>query len=528
MNTTADRYYNLSTESLILLLLVISSIAGATALDDFVAQPDPGYSYSKVTSAYDLSTFTRGFTLRLTSGSWRDSSQVSPAIWQHWVTIIVPEMDSILGATRNTALILIDGGNHNDPAPAIDANYRLLAAGTRSVLVILTAVPNQPLLFSDEIASRSEDEIIAYSWDKFLKTGDNYWPVQLPMVKSVVQCMNTVQDFLADEYHGEKSISSFILTGGSKRGWTTWLTAAVDNRVTAIIPIVSDLLNMERSFIHHWACHGFWAEALYAYEDLDIFYKLSTDPRAQELLEIVDPYQYRYRLDIPKLIINASGDNFFVSDSVRFYLDNLIGETYLRHVPNADHYLTDVFNDVLYSAAPWYDSILNQRTRPEFTWTIDQNGQITVVTVDSPSSVSLWQANNPNTRDFRLPVTGKIWTSTPLTDLGNGIYSTPAPQPESGWTAYFIELTFPASLFGLDDFEYKFTTAMNVWPPTLPYETDFNQDRLTDLADFAIFTSSWLSDTPFADIVPRYGGDNTVDLNDLTLFPTHWLAQPTQ
>lgn len=34
-----------------------------------------------------------------------------------------------------------------------------------------------------------------------------------------------------------------MVAGGSKRGWTTWTTAAVDKRVFAAIPIVMDMLD---------------------------------------------------------------------------------------------------------------------------------------------------------------------------------------------------------------------------------------------------------------------------------------------
>jgi len=245
-----------------------------TALDDYVAAPDYHFSFAQVGgSSFDWSTLTRGYVLELTSQGWRDPSEVDRFIWKHWVTVVVPEWDWLLGQTHNTALVVIGDGNSTDPAPSIDPNYRDLAAGTRSVIVGLSAVPNQPLQFSDETSPRTEDEIIAYSWDKFLQGGDANWPVQLPMVKSVVRCMDAVQIFVEYDAVVTKAIDYFVLTGGSKRGWTAWLTAAADpdQRITAIAPIVSDLLNMKRSFAHHWAAYGFWADALLPYEELGIF-----------------------------------------------------------------------------------------------------------------------------------------------------------------------------------------------------------------------------------------------------------------
>ena len=128
-------------------LFAFSATAGATALDDYVAAADTNYSYVGVGSGvFDWSTLTRGYTLDLTSQAWRDSSEVDHVLWRHWVTIVVPEWDALLGATKRTAMVLINDGYNTDPAPAIDPAYRQLAAGTRSVLAVLSAVPNQPLL----------------------------------------------------------------------------------------------------------------------------------------------------------------------------------------------------------------------------------------------------------------------------------------------------------------------------------------------------------------------------------------------
>jgi len=488
--------------------------------------PDANYFFVQVDSSYDLSTFTTAYVLDLTSQGWRDESEVVPAVWKHWVTVIVPRLDWLLGPTKDTALLLIGDGNNFDPQPAIDPNFRRLSAATRSVVVELSAVPNQPLQFSDETEPRTEDEIIAYSWDKFLRSGDANWPVQLPMVKAVVRCMDAVQSFVGSRAGGNKTINYFVLTGGSKRGWTAWLTAAVDSRVTAIAPIVSDLLNMKRSFAHHWAAYGFWADALAPYEQMGIFDWFDS-PETTELLQIVDPFEYRERLDIPKFIINSAGDDFFVPDSIQFYIDQLPGETYLRHVPNTDHYLTNAYQDVFNTMVPYYDAFLNGNARPEFSWSLEDDGSIRVETNDVPKAVNLWQAANPNARDFRLTTIGPAWVSSPLTDIGSGVYVGRVVEPANGWVVFFVELTYdnPFSQQHSTDseYDYRFTTEMRVLPEVLPFEADFNHDRVTDACDLDIFTNLWLTENAYRDIFPRRTGDGIINFSDFALFGMHWM-----
>ena len=56
----------------------------------------------------------------------------------------------------------------------------------------LRMMPNQPVMFKDDPSRkpRSEDDFIAYTWDKFLRTGDEKWPARLPMTKSAVRAMD--------------------------------------------------------------------------------------------------------------------------------------------------------------------------------------------------------------------------------------------------------------------------------------------------------------------------------------------------
>ena len=41
-----------------------------------------------------------------------------------------------------------------------------------------------------------------------------------------------------------------VVTGGSRRGWTTWLTAVADPQVAGIAPILIDMQNLREQLKH--------------------------------------------------------------------------------------------------------------------------------------------------------------------------------------------------------------------------------------------------------------------------------------
>jgi PhoPQ-activated pathogenicity-related protein len=430
--------------------------AAETALDRYVKAPDPTYAYQVVATIPG-----EGYTLYvvdLTSQTWRKPSEVDRTVWKHWLTVVKP--DRVEGTT---GYLFLTGGSTRDKAPAkANPAYVELATTTHSVAAELQDVPNEPLTFAGETKPRNEDGIIAYTWVKFLKTGDESWPLRLPMTKAAVRAMDTVTKLMASKDAGGVKVEKFVVSGASKRGWTTWTTAAVDKRVAAIVPASIDLLNLEKSFEHHWKVYGFWAPAVKDYDEAGIMDWMNR-PEYEKLMALVEPYSYRERLTMPKYMIQAAGDQFFLPDSSRFYFDDLRGEKYLRYIPNTDHSLKG--SDARESMLAFYEAFLHGTPRPKFYWTFEPNGDIRVKSQDKPSEVKLWQASNPEHRDFRLMTIGPAYTGTDLADQGGGIYVGHVPAPARGWSAYFVEMTYPSG----GKYPFKFTTAVRVNPDTEPF-----------------------------------------------------------
>jgi PhoPQ-activated pathogenicity-related protein len=394
----------------------------------------------------------------MTSQTWRKPSEVNRTKWQHWVTIVKP--DQVRG---ETGLLFISGGANDGKIPdAVDPGLMAAATGTQSVVVEVRMIPNQPLTFAGETQGRFEDSLIAYTWDKFLRGGDDEWLARLPMTKAAVRAMDAATQFLAGPAGGRVALKKFVVAGASKRGWTTWTTAVVDPRVVAIVPLVIDLLNIEPSFDHHHRVYGFFAPAVKDYEDIGIM-DWTGQPRYRELMKIVEPYSYRDRLTMPKFMINAAGDEFFLPDSSQFYFDDLRGEKHLRYVPNASHSLAKT--DARESLVAFYDAVLQGRARPRYSWRFTGGRGIEVRTETPPAEVRLWQATNPKARDFRLASIGPAWTSTRMTARNGNTYAAEMDAPKEGFRAYFVEMTYPSG----GKYPFKFTTGVRVTPDTLPH-----------------------------------------------------------
>jgi PhoPQ-activated pathogenicity-related protein len=430
--------------------------ANATALDRYVAAPDDAYTWELVTTA--SGSDWKGYVLSMDSQRWRTEDEVDRPLWKHWLTVVVPDE-----VKHETGILVIWGGSNRGGAPqGPDFLGINMARGAGAVTATLYQVPNQPLKFAGEDRFRSEDSALAYTWAKFMDTGDETWPMRLPMTKAAVRAMDATQEFCAGVREGI-TVKDFIVTGASKRGWTTWTTAIVDARVVAMAPLVIDLLNVVPSFHHHFAVYGFWAPAVKDYVNMDIMRRQDT-PEYAALMKIVEPYHYLDRLTMPKFLMHATCDQFFLPDSARFYVNELQGPTWMRSVPNADHSLLG--SDAIKSLMGWVRVTLRGETPPTYRWEFPDDNTIRLLPGSPPAQVLLWKATNPSARDFRIDTFGKRYQSTPVEPDSDGHYTVTVDTPAEGWTAYFLELAYEGS----EGETLKFSTPVRVVPDVTAHE----------------------------------------------------------
>ena len=298
---------------------------------------------------------------------------------------------------------------------------------------MLHQVPNQPLL-----GGKTEDKLIAETFVRYLETKDEDWPFLFPMVKSAVRAMDAVQEMGEAERQARRH-PKFVVAGASKRGWTTWLTGAVDKRVIAIAPMVIDTLNMKAQRAHSLEVWGKFSEQIDDYTSRGLTEKYD-EGDGKKLWMMVDPYSYRDRLTMPKLLINGTNDRYWTLDALNVYWDDLKGPKHVVYLPNAGHNLAVHRDYALNGVGALFRHAVANRPLPDLSWkhtdAPDGRLRLEITSTVAPKSAQLWVATAP-TRDFREA----HWDSAPLPIEGTSIVAEIA-RPRTGYIALLGDLEY--------------------------------------------------------------------------------------
>jgi len=367
--------------------------------------------------------------LELTSQSWQGIT------WIHRVRVLIPK-----GASRPYVVLMVTGSGDGREELALCGEISRL---TGMAVAILHDVPNQPLF-----GNLHEDALMAYTFAKYLEGGAWDWPLLLPMTKSVVKAMDAVE-LLYEKITGTAA-SGFIVTGASKRGWTSWLSAIVDRRIKGIAPMVYDNLNLHVQMRHQRECYGGYSEQISDYTDLGLVEELETEG-GRRLVEIIDPYAHRDELVIPKLIINGTNDRYWTIDSLNLYFNDLLGEKHVLYVPNSGHGLEDR-RRVVNTLSAFALSVSKATTLPRMRVEYPTNSEADIELDVEPRCIDAWRTTSSN-MDFR----DSRWTSEPIGGIGKYRHETRAGN---ALMACFIESSFDTS-----GFPFSLSSQMHVTVP---------------------------------------------------------------
>ncbi|KAK2157405.1 hypothetical protein LSH36_192g01004 [Paralvinella palmiformis] len=299
-----------------------------TDLDVYVHSDDGYYSWEILTEyRYNACTM---YIVNMTSQKWQDESYVDHPIWWHFMGVAVPDEDNI--TYPDAGFLFIDGGSNDPydepPEENEDENIAVCIAAVDLGVVgaYIKAVPNQPLIFLNDPQqmSRKEDSIIAWTWRTYIDdpTPDPTVILRMPMTKAAKRGLDTVTA-VAQEKAPFTNVSRFMVTGASKRGWTTWSLSATDRRVIAAAPMVFSLLNFDQTLMAHYqSMEGAWSFAFDPYYRENLTKELF-NPKTHEVFDIEDMYTYKERLTLPIIEVVAAGDEFFLCQDSNYWWNGI-------------------------------------------------------------------------------------------------------------------------------------------------------------------------------------------------------------
>jgi PhoPQ-activated pathogenicity-related protein len=392
----------------------------------YVAAPDASYTWSEVkTRRVGSAKVTE---LILTSQTWRGIP------WKHQLVLMrPPNMDTSSGQV----FLFIGGGRwkpeyengFQGPVPREALIFAKLAETLRAPIAVLAQVPYQPMF------ERREDALIAYTFDHYLESGETDWPLLLPMVKSAVRAMDAIQAYTAERW--QVPVTSFTVAGASKRGWTSWLTAAVDPRVSSVAPIAIDMLNLPAQIELQRATFGGLSDQVQDYVAIDLAGRMATE-RGRMLMAMVDPYQYLADLTPPKLIMLGTNDRYWPLDALKLYWDGLPEPKRVLYVPNQGHGVADL-DRLIGGLSALHRYSAHGTQLPAVTWAYVAKANRLAVDVQTnrvPRSVFAWTATSA-TRDFREA----RWASHRC-KRKDGKFACSVARPSKGFVAMYAELWF--------------------------------------------------------------------------------------
>jgi PhoPQ-activated pathogenicity-related protein len=415
-----------------------------TALHGYLNNDDRSFRW-ELKDSYTIGD-VKAFSLLLTSQQWHEY------VWTHQLTILVPAENKYDGA-----LLFITGGSNKKGLPNWNSHddkfnqaLSAVAKKNKGIVAVLRQTPNQPL-----VGDLTEDALISYTLHKFKEDGDYSWPLLFPMVKSAVRAMDAIQEFSSANLKHE--VKRFMVSGASKRGWTTWLTGASDQRVVAIAPMVIDILNMPVNLDYQVKMWKEYSIQIEDYVKLGIPQTAHTE-QGNAITTMVDPYSYRKKLTMPKMIFMGTNDEYWTVDAIKHYIDSIPGQNFIHYVPNVGHSLGDQ-RQALEGLSAFFGQTLAKTPYPVLKWDLSETKKgITLKVITTPDllvDAILWSTDSEDT-DFR----DEKWEgkSIGLKKSKSAVVTAVQPFPENGYRAFYLDLKYKDANGG----EYTESTRMFV------------------------------------------------------------------
>lgn len=377
------------------------------------------------------------YRMKLNSLQWLTEAEVTPSQWTHDVVVIRPYIP-----LPGKAMLWIEGCANNEDfeVECYQRDISLvadLAQSTGMMVFILFHVPNQPSVFASDPdqGKLMEDRLVSFSWNTFMTRAQNRpdWIAYFPMAKASLRCLDAGEGYSKDLVAMgmlTQPITKWYIFGMSKRGAATWfltayLGARQPHRIIGSAPVVFEALNFKEVVLESMPAKlGGFTHVLSPYRASIPF--LLEDQKLEALsrhIDLTTPWYHKGLTAVPKYVVSAALDEFFMLGNDRYWYDQLENKHRLI-VPHADHiFILDI--DWLYKGVAAHATALVSGVGLPFVLeTVDYKAQtITMCSEVKPTQSVLYSASpNPQTiprLDFRMlkpPIADNCLPPATLTD----------------------------------------------------------------------------------------------------------------
>ncbi|CAI5460139.1 unnamed protein product [Closterium sp. Yama58-4] len=360
-------------------------------MDRYVYTADPEFRWEDTGNrmrAKEGGGWWTGYVLKVYTHQWLNRTVTNRYKWWHWLILMAP--DRMHNAHKGLVLFFVGAGLNpvnQVHIPGADEIFIHLAAPMVVDLgilgVMLQQVPMMPISFKvgpPGIGARAdliEEEITAHTIAMFLDHPDEWeWLTPLPMAKSIIRALDATQ-LAVRELLPHVPVEGFVAIGVSKRAGMSYVAAALDKRVVAFIAYGYDVLNVVPILQHMHDSLGGWPILLKFNSEYNISQRLHSK-EYRKSTEVMDPYTLIDRMDMPKLLISASNDEFFLIDDSYYFLKDMPQPTQLKIVPNLYHMVIQNSFWAYDASLSFFSSLLEvdsscaslpASSRPSLTWT---------------------------------------------------------------------------------------------------------------------------------------------------------------
>jgi PhoPQ-activated pathogenicity-related protein len=155
---------------------------------------------------------------------------------------------------------------------------------------------------------------------------------------------------------------------------------------------------------------------------------------------MIDPYSYRNKLTVPKMIFIGTNDEYWTVDAIKHYYNQIPGKNMIHYVPNAGHNLAGG-KQAFESLSGFFGTTIRNENYQTIDWKTADLKEGVELSVNAFENnlveATLWTTTSSD-RDFR----NNLWLSKNIKLTTLPKINLVQPYPSKGYKAFYLDLKY--------------------------------------------------------------------------------------